>query len=90
MAKNHEPVKSARGVYYDLKKSPYEYQSPYGDIFKFSSQKKLDIYTRDVAKEVERLTKTMSRNDFQNYLPTEYVTYMYRLIYHVFYNKVEK
>ncbi|MBO5870270.1 MAG: hypothetical protein J6Q89_05915 [Clostridia bacterium] len=40
--------RSRRGVYYDLTESPYEYNSPYGDLFKFSSEKKLEIYTRDI------------------------------------------
>ena len=41
------PVKSRRGVYYDLSKSPYEFVSSYGEIYKFSSRKKLEMYTRE-------------------------------------------
>ena len=39
---------SARGVYYNLDKSPWEYTDELGNIFKFSSQKKLDIFCRKV------------------------------------------
>ena len=48
---------SRRGVYKDLSVSPYEFKSPYGDSFKFPSQKKLDIYTRDIDQELKRITK---------------------------------
>jgi hypothetical protein len=51
------PVKSSRGVYYDLSVSPYEFKGLYGDIFKFSSSKKLEIYTREHAKRLEQLKR---------------------------------
>lgn len=35
---------SARGVYYDLDISPYEYTDDIGNTFKFSSEKKLDMF----------------------------------------------
>lgn len=44
-----KPV-SRRGVYHDLTISPYVYKTPYGDILKFPSQKKIDVYTRQVDK----------------------------------------
>lgn len=83
-------IVSTRGVYYDLTKSPYEFQSPYGDLFKFSSQKKLDIYTRDVVKEVERVSKFLARNDLGGYLSPGQVSRLYRLAYHAFYKKIER
>lgn len=53
---------SARGVYYDLDKSPYIYKDNLGNVFKFSSQKKLEMFEErlklkelDFEKEVERL-----------------------------------
>ena len=85
-----EPIKSRRGVYYDLEKSPYEYISSYGDIFKFSSQKRLEIYTRDIPKEIERVSKMISRNDLWDFIPTEIVRLIYRETYRAFYRKIER
>ena len=81
-----EPKKSRRGVYYDLTESPYEYESPYGDLFKFSSRKKLEIYTRDVEKELDRIDKTFDRTEIKRYLPAEIVQLIYRSVYRGFYN----
>lgn len=83
------PIVSARGVYYDLTKSPYEYINSYGDCFKFSSQKKLDIYTRDVPKEIERVGKMIARNDLDDFLPQEILHLIYRETYKAFYRKTE-
>lgn len=78
-----------RGVYKDLNMSPYEYVSPYGDCFKFPSQKKLEIYTRDVPKEIERVTKFVSRLDLEYHVPREIVQMLYRYTYKAFYHKNE-
>lgn len=80
---------SRRGVYYDLSISPYEYQTPYGDIFKFSSQKKLDIYTRDIKKELERLDKLIERYELTRFIPVEINTLLKRAVYKSFYRKIE-
>ena len=82
-------IKSRRGVYYDLTKSPYEYQSPYGDLFKFSSQKKLEIYTRDIEKEVDRITKVLERHGLGDHLPSEIIQLLYRAVFRSFYRKIE-
>ena len=79
---------SRRGVYRDLSLSPYEYHSPYGDIFKFPSQKKLEVYARDVQKELDRVTKTVERLHLEEYLPHEIVRLLYRSTYRAFYRKV--
>ena len=84
-----EIVKSRRGVYYDLTKSPYEYESPYGDLFKFSSRKKLEIYTRDIVKEVDRLTRNLERHRLGDYLPDEIIQLLYRATFQCFYRKIE-
>jgi hypothetical protein len=55
------PIKSQRGVYYDLKYSPYEYETSYGEIFKFSSAKKLEIYTRELPKRIDTVTKNINK-----------------------------
>lgn len=51
---------SARGVYYDLSISPYVYRSPYGEIFKFSSRKKLEMYSRKIAEFKNKLEQHLS------------------------------
>lgn len=79
---------SRRGVYRDLSLSPYEYVSPYGDLFKFPSQKKLEVYARDVDKELERLTKQIERLHLEEYLPHEIIRLLYRSTYRAFYRKV--
>ena len=79
---------SARGVYYDLSLSPYEYHTPYGDIFKFPSRKKLEIYTREIIKELDRLTKALSRNNMDCLLPDEIIQLIFRACYRSLYRKV--
>ena len=80
---------SARGVYYDLTLSPYEYVTPYGDIFKFSSAKKLEIYTRDITKELKRLDDLIKRNDLGDFIPVEIKQLIIKGVYKSFYCKVE-
>jgi len=84
-----EGVVSRYGVYRDLSQSPYEYVSTYGDSFKFRSQKKLEIYARDIQKEIERVSKCVSRLDLDDYLPREIIHLLYRYTYVAFYNRIE-
>lgn len=84
-----EPIVSRRGVYYDLTKSPYEYECPYGDLFKFSSQKKLEMYRRDIPKELERLNKAITRNELETFIPEEIKDLLRRAVYKSFYQKIE-
>ena len=84
---NDTPV-SRYGVYRDLSLSPYEYVSPYGDSFKFPSQKKLEMYARDIPKEIERVTKTLDRLGLGNYIHEEIISLLYRSTYRAFYRKV--
>lgn len=79
---------SRRGVYRDLSLSPYEYHSPYGDIFKFPSEKKLEMYARDIQKELDRITKTVERLQLEEYLPHEIIRLLHRSTYRAFYRKV--
>jgi hypothetical protein len=81
--------RSRRGVYYDLSISPYEYQSPYGDVFKFRSSKKLEIYTRDLPKELEKLEQFINRNDLQRFVPREIITLLRRAVFRSLYKKIE-
>lgn len=84
----NEGVVSRYGVYRDLNKSPYEYHSPYGDLFKFPSKKKLEIYTRDIQKEIDRASTALDRLHLEEYLPGEIVQLLYRSTYRAFYRKV--
>lgn len=84
-----EGVVSRYGVYRDLEKSPYGYTSPYGDVFKFRSQKKLDIYTRDIQKEIDRVRKCVDRLDLDDYIPKEIIQLLYRATYQALYDHVE-
>lgn len=83
-------VRSRRGVYYDLSKSPYEFKSPYGDLFKFSSAKKLEIYTRDIQKELEKTDAFFKRHTLYELLPVEIVDMIKRRIYRALYDRMKK
>lgn len=78
-----------RGVYKDLNLSPYEYKSPCGDIFKFSSAKRLEMYTRDIDKELDKLDKIISRYEMDKYIPAEIVQLLQNTVYRSFYQKIE-
>lgn len=52
-----EEIKSARGVYYDLNLSPYEYIDDFGIVYKFSSQKKLDMFIERIKQREEKCLK---------------------------------
>ena len=83
----NEPV-SRYGVYRDLTVSPYEYISPYGDSFKFPSQKKLEMYTREIEKEKERIAKLFGRLDLDGLIPFEIIQLVYRATYKALYRKI--
>ena len=84
------PKKSRRGVYYDLTLSPYEYKSPYGDIFKFSSKKKMEIYVRDVGKEIKRVDDLIDRHSLRDWCPEEVIRLLKRAVTKSFYKQVER
>lgn len=81
--------KSRYGVYYDLEASPYEFRTQYGDAFKFRSKKKLEIYTRDVPGEIERLNAIIDRNQMREVLPDDIIRLLHRTVYRSFYRKIE-
>ena len=81
---------SRRGVYYDLELSPYEYTSPYGDIFKFSSAKKFEIYVRDVEKEIKRFDAFLDRHELRKLVPVEIIDLIKRKQYRAFYKVIER
>lgn len=84
-----ENIKTRRGVYLDLTQSPYGYETPYGDLFKFSSQKRLDMYTRDIVKELARIEKLLDRHGIGDFLPDEIIQLLTRAVYRSFYRKIE-
>lgn len=71
-------TKSRRGYYYDLEKSPYVFHTQYGDSFKFPSAKKLEMYTRDVKIEIERINRVFERGDLIQTIPKEVIDLIYR------------
>ena len=81
-------VKTSRGVYKDLSVSPYEYETPYGDIFKFPSQKKLDMYTRDIQIELDRITKALDRLHLEEHLAAWVIGHIYFATYRGLYKKI--
>lgn len=83
-----EGVVSRYGVYRDLNQSPYEYESPYGDLFKFPSQKKLEIYTREIQTELDRVGKMLERLHLEDYIPEEVIQLLYRSTFKALYRKV--
>lgn len=83
-----EEIVSRYGVYRDLEKSPYRYESPYGDLFKFPSQKKLEIYTREIQRELDLVTKLLNRLHLEDYMPGEIIQLLYRATYKALYRKV--
>lgn len=85
----NKPAVTRRGVYKNLEESPYGYPTPYGDFFKFSSAKKLEIYRRDIVKEVDRLERLLERHEMGGFLPEEIIQLLFRSVYRAFYRKVE-
>lgn len=86
------PPVSRKGVYYDLLISPYRFESPYGDIFKFSSQKKLDIYTRKVEELKIKLIKLVNKfpRELNGNWKSLTLQIIEREVYRITYNKVQK
>jgi len=83
----NEAKKSRRGYYYDLNESPYEYLSPYGDLFKFPSAKQLEMYSRNVQKEVEKIDKVFDRVGCVNFLHRNTLHAVRRSVYRSFYSR---
>lgn len=54
-------IKSPRGVYYDLSKSPYIFIDRQANIFRFSSQKKLNMFNTKVLIEEAKYIKYASK-----------------------------
>lgn len=84
-----EEIVSRRGVYRDLSKSPYVFESVYGDLFRFSSQKKLEMYRRDIVTELKRLDKCIKRNDMESFIPPEIYQLLRKAVFESLYKKIE-
>ena len=87
------PDVSRRGVYYNLEKSPYRYKVPYGGFLKFSSKKKLEMYTRDINIIREKIWKML--NKYKEFLGEDWIDdtidYMESQDFHIaVYKRIEK
>jgi hypothetical protein len=81
---------SRRGVYYNLDISPYTYKAPYGEIFKFSSAKKLEIYTRLISEQIAKIDKLLRVYTFKDdRKETIKANLMNNIFYTEIYKKVE-
>lgn len=78
---------SRRGVYYDLTKSPYVYTDDFGNVFRFSSQKKLDIFIRKVKEAQENFNKEMENLKLLGYEIPESFTKNLQKIPELIYNR---
>ena len=84
----NEPKKSRRGYYYDLSESPWEFKTPNGDLFKFPSEKQLEIYSRNVQKELERIDKVFERVGCKPHLSAATLRAVYRSVYRSLYSRM--
>lgn len=82
--------RSRRGVYYDLNLSPWEFTTPHGDIFKFRSENKLNVYTRNVPERINRLHAWIERNNLTEFIPDDLLHEMESAVYRSFYKQVER
>ena len=67
------PTVSAKGFYYNLEMSPYEWVSPYGDIYKMPSKKRLEMMETKTKEELQRLDKLLQRNRLGETMPERIV-----------------
>lgn len=81
---------SRRGVYYDLNVSPWEFKTPYGDIFKFRSENKLNVYRRNVPERIDRLHRFIAKNDLADFMTDALIREMETAVYRSFYRYVER
>ena len=86
------PDISRRGVYYNLDLSPYEFHTPCGVIFKFSSAKKLEIYTRRLNQLMAQIIKLVNKHEvlLGSYWKKNTLRNMEDVIYQFVYSEVEK
>lgn len=80
---------TARGVFKDLSISPYVYKTPYGDLFRFRSAKKLEMYEREIVKDLDRLESAIDRNDVRRFLTPDVITGIERAVYRATYKRIE-
>lgn len=66
-----KPVVSVKGYYYDLEKSPYVWESPYGDSFKLPSKKRLQMMEKRVPIALHRLEKLLVAHNLKDIMPEE-------------------
>jgi len=79
---------SAKGYYYNLNISPYEWKSPYGDIYKLPSRKRIELMDKRAKEELRRLDHVLARNDLKAALPSEIVTMIRRCCIEAVYRQI--
>lgn len=84
------PDVSVKGYYYNLDKSPYSYQSPYGDSFKLPSKKRLEMIERQVPEALRRLDKLLDAHDLRNTLPPDMIPLLGRYVVQAVYDSIVK
>ncbi len=85
-----EQIQTRRGVYKDLSRSPYVVNSPYGDCFRFPSEKKLEIYLRELEKDCVRVEKLLIRTGLVNLLPDHVIELIGKTLYRALYDRIVK
>ena len=87
-----KPGVSRRGIYYNLEISPYSFTTPCGDIFKFSSPKKLEIYVRRLNELNRKIVKLVNEHEgiLGSYWRENTLIGLEEGIYIYVYNEVEK
>ena len=79
---------SAKGYYYNLGKSPYVWKSPYGDIYRLPSAKRLEMMETKTTEEIQRVNKLLRRNNLENVLPDEIVNLIKRYCVEAVYRQI--
>lgn len=79
---------SAKGYYYNLDISPYEWTSPYGDVYRMPSRKRAEMMDARVAEETERLHKYLDRSNLRGVIQPEIVTLLHKTLIQIVYDTI--
>ena len=80
--------RSRRGVYYDLELSPWEFITPRGGIFKFSSETKLRVYTRAALEKMGEVNKMIDKHGMRDFISDELMKDIYTAVCWTVYREV--
>lgn len=79
---------SRRGYFYNLKESPYEWVSPYGDSYKLPSRKRLEMMEKRAAEELERVDKFIKRHGLYDVMPGKVVDLVRHYVIEAVYRQI--